>query len=78
MRLNKKVIGIIGLGRIGTATAMRAKSFGMKVIFFDPYIKDGFDKAFGFKRVDTLQEIAEFSDIISIIESTTPCSVWRG
>ena len=65
-RLDKKVMGIIGLGRIGTATAMRAKVFGMKIIFYDPYIKDGVDKALNFTRVDTLQEIAEFSDVISI------------
>ena len=65
-RLDKKVMGIIGLGRIGTATAMRAKAFGMKIIFYDPYIKDGVDKALNFTRVDTLQEIAEFSDVISI------------
>ena len=38
----------------------------MKIIFFDPYIKDGVDKALNFTRVDTLQEIAEFSDVISI------------
>ena len=66
VRLDKKVMGIIGLGRIGTATAMRAKAFGMKIIFYDPYIKDGVDKALNFTRVDTLQEIAEFSDVISI------------
>jgi D-3-phosphoglycerate dehydrogenase len=65
-RLRGKVLGIIGLGRIGTATAMRAKAFGMKIIFYDPYIKDGVDKALNFIRVDTLQEIAEFSDVISI------------
>ena len=65
-RLDKKVMGIIGLGRIGTATAMRARAFGMKVIFYDPYIKDGVDKALNFTRVDTLQEIAEISDVISI------------
>jgi lactate dehydrogenase-like 2-hydroxyacid dehydrogenase len=65
-RLDKKVMGIIGLGRIGTATAMRAKAFGMKIIFYDPYIKDGVDKALNFTRVDTLQEIAEISDVISI------------
>ena len=65
-RLRGKILGIIGLGRIGIATAMRAKAFGMKIIFYDPYIKDGVDKALNFIRVDTLQEIAEFSDVISI------------
>ena len=65
-RLNNKVMGIIGLGRIGTATAMRGKALGMRIVFYDPYINAGYDKALGMERVETLQEIAENSDIISI------------
>lgn len=65
-RLRGKIMGIIGLGRIGTAVAMRAKVFGMKVIFYDPYVKDGYDKALGIERVDTLEEIAENSNFISL------------
>lgn len=65
-RLRGKVIGIIGLGRIGTATAMRAKTFGMKVVFYDPYINDGYDKSLGVTRVESLKEIAETADVISI------------
>ena len=33
-------MGIVGCGRIGTAVALRAKAFGMKVCFFDPYDRD--------------------------------------
>jgi len=65
-RLNNKVLGIIGLGRIGTATAMRARAFGMRVIFYDPYIRDGYDKVLGLERVESLNKIAERSDVISI------------
>jgi D-3-phosphoglycerate dehydrogenase len=65
-RLRDKVIGIIGLGRIGTATALRSKAFGMKVIFYDPYINDGYDKALGVERVSLLEDIARESDIISL------------
>jgi C-terminal binding protein len=35
-RLGVQTFGIIGLGRIGTAVALRAKAFGFKVVFFDP------------------------------------------
>jgi len=35
-----KTLGIIGVGRIGTELAIRAKAMGMKVIAFDPYVKD--------------------------------------
>src|SRR5262245_11251461 len=44
-RLRGRVFGIIGLGRIGTATAMRARAVGMDVAFYDPYKPDGHDKA---------------------------------
>ena len=65
-RLRGKILGIIGLGRIGTAVALRARNFGIKVIFYDPYKDDGHDKSLGINRVDALQDIAKLSDIISI------------
>jgi len=64
-RINGLTLGIVGLGRIGIATALRAKSFGMNIIFFDPYIPDGVDKALGVHRVDSLYSLAEITDIIS-------------
>ena len=45
---------------------MRAKAFGMQIIFYDPYVKDGYDKALSIKRVDSLKEIAGIADVISI------------
>jgi D-3-phosphoglycerate dehydrogenase len=36
--LFNKTLGILGLGRIGTAVAVRAKAFGMRVIAFDPFV----------------------------------------
>ena len=38
IRLAGRVLGIIGLGRIGTAVALRAKALGMSVVFHDPYV----------------------------------------
>ena len=49
-RLNGLTIGILGLGRIGTAVAMRACSFGLNVSFYDPYLPLGVEKVFGYKR----------------------------
>ncbi len=65
-RLRGKILGIIGLGRIGTAVALRAGTFGIKVIFYDPYKDDGYNKSLGINRVDTLHDIARLSDIVSI------------
>jgi C-terminal binding protein len=65
-RLTGKTLGVVGLGRIGAATAMRAKAFGINVGFYDPYKPDGWDKALGLTRFRTLRELASASDIVSL------------
>jgi hypothetical protein len=57
-RITGCVFGIIGLGRIGTATALRAKALGMKVVFFDPYKPSGTELALGVGRVDQLEALS--------------------
>ena len=37
-------LGIVGLGRIGTATALRAAPFGFQTAFYDPYVRGGMEK----------------------------------
>lgn len=65
-RLRRRVFGVIGLGRIGSAAALRAKALGMDVIFYDPYKPDGYDKALGIRRVETLGELLEQSLVVSV------------
>ncbi len=65
-RLTGSTIGIVGMGRIGHAVSVRAKAFGMKVCFYDPYIADGYDKSYQIERVESLEELFEESDYISI------------
>ena len=64
-RLRGRVFGIIGLGRIGTAVALRAKALGMDVVFYDPYVPDGRDKSLGVRRVETLEELLAASHGLS-------------
>lgn len=45
------------LGRIGTAVAVRAKAFGFKVSFYDPYVADGVDKALGVERYHNIRSL---------------------
>ncbi|MBN1351991.1 C-terminal binding protein [candidate division KSB1 bacterium] len=66
MRFRNKTLGIIGLGRIGTAMALRAKALGMNILAYDPYIPDGKDKSVGVKRVDELPELLTASDVVSL------------
>jgi phosphoglycerate dehydrogenase-like enzyme len=65
-RLRGRTIGLVGCGRIGTATALRAKAFGLDVVFYDPYARPGYDKALGVRRVDRLEALLEQSDIVSL------------
>lgn len=65
-RLRGKTIGIIGCGRIGSATALRAKALGLDVVFFDPLLPPGADKALGIRRADTLEDLLAQSLIVSL------------
>ncbi len=65
-RIRGRQFGIIGLGRIGTAAALRAKAFGFHVVFFDPYLAAGADKAVGVTRVASLDELLRGSDVVSV------------
>ncbi len=66
LRLRGRVFGIIGLGRIGTAAAIRAKALGMDVAFYDPHKPDGFDKALGVRRVEKLDDLFRQSFVVSV------------
>ncbi|MFQ5954654.1 MAG: C-terminal binding protein [Kiloniellales bacterium] len=65
-RLRGRRFGIAGLGRIGTATARRARGFDMEVAFYDPYLPDGVDLATGYTRLHSIEELFETSDAISL------------
>ena len=56
-RVRGAVLGIVGLGRIGSAVALRAKACGFDVRFYDPYVADGYDKALGIRRAGSLAEL---------------------
>ena len=45
--LSGKTLGIIGLGRLGRLMARQAAGFGMRVIFFDPYVAASQERFFG-------------------------------
>ena len=52
-RISAQTFGVLGLGRIGTAAALRAKGLGFKVVFYDPYRPNGADLALGIGRAAT-------------------------
>ena len=54
-RLGVQNFGIIGLGRIGTAVALRAKAVNFRVVFYDPYLPNGVELALGIDRAASLE-----------------------
>ena len=71
-RLSALRFGIVGLGRIGTAVALRAKAFGMDVVFYDPFRPNGAELALGIRRAKTLEELLAQSDTLSLHAPLTP------
>jgi D-3-phosphoglycerate dehydrogenase/C-terminal binding protein len=65
-RLRGRAFGVVGLGRIGTAVALRAKALAMDVVFHDPYKPDGYERALGVRRVETLAELLAQSYVVSL------------
>ena len=63
-RLTGQAFGIVGLGRIGRATAARAKAFGFDVGYFDPYLPA--DEGQPYLRFEDLGEMLAQADIVSI------------
>ncbi|KAJ3337344.1 Dehydrogenase [Gonapodya sp. JEL0774] len=65
-RMSVQTFGIIGLGRIGTAVALRAKAFGFRVIAYDPYIPNGFERAVNVERYRDLDEFLKECDLLTL------------
>ena len=65
-RLRGRTFAVIGLGRIGMATAIRAKALGMDVVFYDPYKQDGYDKTIGIRRAESVDELLSQAFVLSI------------
>ena len=66
-----RTLGIIGAGRIGTATARRARGWDMKVLYSHHRAKPDFEQATGGRRVELDALLAE-SDFISLHVPLTP------
>src|SRR4051812_25517495 len=65
-RLRGRTLGLVGCGRIGAATALRAKAFGLDVVFYDPFVAPGFEKALGVRRAERLEDLLEQSPYVSL------------
>jgi C-terminal binding protein len=71
-RSGVQTFGIVGMGRIATAVALRAKAFSFRVVFFDPNLPNGVELGLGIHRAATLEELLRQTDTLSIHVPLTP------
>jgi phosphoglycerate dehydrogenase-like enzyme len=64
-RLSSQTFGIVGFGRIGRATAVRARAFGCRILYYDPYVS-GAPASPNYERCDDLDRLLTESDIVSL------------
>jgi D-3-phosphoglycerate dehydrogenase len=74
VELTDKVVGVIGLGRIGVLVAQRLSAFGVRLLAFDPYVQPARAAQIGVRLVP-LDELLRESDFITIHLPKTPETV---
>jgi len=65
-QLNNKVLGLIGLGRIGVAVAKMARGFNMKVLGYDPFAAPANAEKLGIEVAGDLERVFKEADYISV------------
>lgn len=71
IQLYRKVLGIIGFGRVGKLVAERAKGFGMDVVVYDPSALEETARELGVILVE-LEDLFAQSDFITLHAALTP------
>jgi D-3-phosphoglycerate dehydrogenase / 2-oxoglutarate reductase len=74
VELTDKVVGVVGLGRIGVLVAQRLSAFGVRLLAYDPYVQPARAAQIGVRLV-TLDELLAESDFITIHLPKTPETV---
>lgn len=66
VELEDKVLGILGLGRIGTLVAQRAAGFGMRLLGYDPYIAPQRAAQLGIQMAPTVEDVVRQADFLTV------------
>ena len=66
-----RTLGIVGMGRIGSAVARRAKGFGMRILYYDSVRREELERELGAEFAD-LDRLLEESDYVSLHVPLTP------
>ena len=66
MGLRSRVLGILGAGRIGVATARRAAAFGMEIAYWNRSASQAMESEAGGRRIESLEALLGAADIVSL------------
>ena len=67
-----KTVGILGFGKIGQQVAEMCRGFAMKVVAYDPFLHREEVEAKGVQYVETVKEVLQVSDAVTIHVPLTP------
>ncbi len=71
VELHGKVLGVVGLGRVGALVAQRALAFGMQLVAYDPYVSAERARQMGVRLLG-LDELIATSDFVTVHLPKTP------
>lgn len=71
-RIKDKIFGIVSFGNIGRRVSEIVKASGMKVIAFSPSVPDSIFEQNGVERMESLEELLEISDYVSVHTPLSP------
>lgn len=71
VELRNKTLGVLGMGRIGSEVAKRAKAFGMEIMGYDPFLTAERADKLGVK-LSTVDDIVRNADFITVHTPLTP------
>ena len=71
--LKNKVLGIVGLGNVGSQVARRAQAFEMRLIGYDPFVSSDYTQNIGVELV-SLEQLYKESDFITLHLPMTPAT----
>jgi D-3-phosphoglycerate dehydrogenase len=66
IELRGRTLAIVGLGRIGSEVARRARAFGMTLVGYDPYVADSRFEELGVERANRLPDALERADVVTV------------
>lgn len=71
IELSDKVLGVVGLGRIGKLVAQRASAFGMRLVAHDPFISADRARQLNVELLE-LDELVAVADFVTLHVAKTP------